>query len=280
MGFFDDVDSMGIVEDHIQQVLGLEQSEAATIMESYQNVREELVNRLHRLPANSFTAQHVRGVLSQVQGAIDALNSGLESGMKDAAVDSAMQGMDHLVEEVKAFDKEFTGAVTPINLNSAVLAHDTANFLVTKYKTNLDAYGNQLYTHIANGLFNASIGNQSYGDVVASISDYFTAEQWKLHRIVRTELHNIYNMGKINGMRDLVGDENNPGDIPDLRKALYCPMDGRTAKDSIYANSLDMVKPIDEPFEYVWKGQTRVYMAPPDRPNDRSILIPAREAWL
>ena len=275
MSFYDDVDSTGIIENHIQQVLGLEQSEAQTIMDAYTETRQDLINRLHRYPANSFTAQHLRGVLAQVQGAIEGLNKDLESGMKGAAYDSALQGIDHLVDEVKLFDKEFTGAVTPINLNSALLARDTSNFLVTKYKTNLDAYGNQLYTQISNGLFNASIGEQSYGEVVSSISDFFTAEQWKLHRIVRTELHNIYNMGKVKGMNTLVDDDV----IPDLKKTLMHPMDGRTGKDSIFAAQLGLVANINESFQYQWGGRLRVFMAPPDRPNDRAILVPYREEW-
>jgi hypothetical protein len=274
MSFYDDVDETGIVENHIKQVLKLEDSQAETIMRAYRGIRGQLRDRLDHLRADTFTAQHLRGVLSQVEGAIRAMNAKLQGDMEDGATSAALAGIEDLITETKAFNEKFSGAVTPINLNAALLAQDTANFLVTKYETNLDDYGSGLYKQISNGLFNASIGEASYGEVVQDISRFFTAEEWKLHRIVRTELHNIYNMGKIKGMDELVD-----GSIPDLMKTLMHPMDQRTGKDSMYAARLQLVAKINEPFVYVWDGKRREFMAPPDRPNDRAILVPYREEW-
>jgi hypothetical protein len=271
--FYEEADAMGIVESHISSVLELEHDESLTILEHYSDVRNRLVDRLSRLPPGRFTAQHLRGVLAQVQAAIDTINSKLQGNMADGAYDAALAGVEDLVDEVKAFDQEFLGAVTPINLNAAVMATDTKNFLVTKYKTNLDAYGKGLQAQITNGLFAASVGEVNHEEVVGRISQFFVAEEWKLRRIVRTELHNIYNMGKIRGMQHL------SGDIEDLKKTLMHPMDQRTGKDSIYAAQLGLVADIDEPFEYEWRGKLRVFMAPPDRPNDRAILVPYREEW-
>lgn len=276
MSFYDAVDATGVVEDHVQSVLELEHNDSLTILEHYSDVRDRLVSTLSRLPPGRFSAQHLRGVLAQVQGAIDAINAKLQTNMADGAYDAALLGIEDLVEEIKTFDGEFLGAVTPINLNAALVATDTKNFLTTKYKTNLDAYGKGLQAQISNGLFAASLGEINSEEMVGRISQFFTAEEWKLRRIVRTELHNIYNVGKIRGMQELSGED---GDIPDLQKTLMHPMDQRTGKDSIYAAQLGLVADIDEPFEYVWKGQTRIFMAPPDRPNDRAILVPYREAW-
>jgi hypothetical protein len=273
--FFETADSTGVVEEHIQEVLRLEKEQSETILKDYGEVRRRLVERLSLVPAGSFTAQHLRGVLAQVQGAIEAMNSKLQGEMISGAQEAAMSGIDDLLSELKVFDEKFTGAVTPINLNSALLAHDTSQFLVTKYKTNLDAYGNDLMTQIANGLFSATIGETSYDQVVGRISKFFTAEEWKLRRIVRTELHNIYNVGKINGMKQLRDND----DIPDLMKTLMHPLDQRTGKDSRYAAQLGLVEKIEDPFKYEWAGELRVFMAPPDRPNDRAILVPFNPEW-
>lgn len=275
MSFFDDVDGLGIVESHIKRVLSLEDAQAEKILRQYREVRRELRDRLERTSATSFTAQHLRGVLAQVQGAIEALNARLSEGITAGADKAALLGVDDLLMEISSFDEEFTGAVTPINLNSALVAQDTAEFLVTKYETNLDAYGNDLMQQISNGLFSATLGETSYNDVVVRIGKFFQAEEWKLHRIVRTELHNIYNVGKLNGMGELVDQDI----IPDLFKTLMHPMDGRTGKDSEYAASKHLVARIDEPFKYTWNGKKRVFMAPPDRPNDRAILVPYRKEW-
>lgn len=272
-GFFDEVDSTGIVESHIKQVLGLEDDEAKRILSRYQDIRRDLVDRLSQFPRGSFSAQHLRGVLGQVEGAITAIGEHLKGAMADSALKAALKGVSHLTREMRLFDEEFTGAVTPINLNAALLASDTAGLLITKYKTNVDAYGSDLYRQITNGLFSASIGETNYDEVVGRVSGFFNAEQWKLHRIIRTELHGIYNRGKINGMMKL------SDDIDGLQKTLIHPMDGRTGQDSHYAATLGLVVDINEPFEYKWDGKLRSFMAPPDRPNDRAVLVPYKPEW-
>lgn len=57
-------------------------------------------------------------------------------------------------------------------------------------------------------------------------------------------------------------------------KTTYPVKDEKTCADSWYYYYQKQVKPIDEPFNYTWKGKERVFMAPPDRPNDRNVLIP------
>lgn len=57
-------------------------------------------------------------------------------------------------------------------------------------------------------------------------------------------------------------------------KTTYPVKDSRTCADSWYYYDQRQIKPIDEPFNYTWNGEERVFMTPPDRPNDRNILIP------
>jgi hypothetical protein len=271
--FFEEVDSTGIVEQHINKVLRLEDDQAKIILKNYREIRRDLVDRISMYPRGTFTNQHLKGVLVQVNAAIEAITKHLEGYTLHGAYVAALDGVQGLVKELKVFDEKFTGAVTPINLNTALIAHDTSQFLVTRYKTNLEAYGNGLLTQITNGLFSASIGETSYDEVVGRISNFFTAEEWKLHRIVRTELHHVFNMGKLNGMKEL------SDDLPDLQKTLMHPMDARTGDDSIYAAQQHLVADVDQPFEYLWNGVVRQFYAPPDRPNDRSIMVPYRQAW-
>lgn len=273
--FFDEVDSTGVVEQHIQAVLGLEDSQAREILKQYAAIRKDLVDRLSRARAGTFTAQHLRGVLAQVDGAVRAMTEHLSGAMIDGAKQAALKGVDHSLQELRVFDEKFTGAVTPINLNAALLAHDTANLLVTKYRTNLDAYGSDLLRQITNGLFNASLGSMNYAEVVGAVSQFFTADEWKLHRIIRTELHGLYNRGKLTGLTAL--DES--GQVEDLLKTLIHPLDARTGEDSKYAAELRLVAALDEPFEYEWNKKLRSYMHPPDRPNDRSVMVPYRQDW-
>lgn len=272
--FFDDVDEMGIVEDHVQGLLKLEDEKAAQILKRYRSVRTELRDRLDSVRADTFTAQQTRGTLAQVQAAIKSLNEKLNEGMADAADDVATTGIEDLISEIQAFSKRFQGAVVPINIRTQEVALDTSNFLLTQYESSISAYGEGLIRQLAGNITQAALMQMSYGQVVQRLTQFFDGEEWKLHRIVRTELHNIYNLGKINGMTETAKES-----IPDLQKTLMHPMDQRTGKDSILAAKLRLVADIDEPFRYRWGGKERVFMAPPDRPNDRAILVPYRRAW-
>lgn len=272
--FFEEVDSTGIVEQHIKAALALQNDEAKTIMKRYREERLNLIDQISRYPRGTFTRQHLTGVLAQVEGAITAINKNLAGETVQSAQKSAIQGVNGLLKEMRTFDEKFTGAVTPINLNAALVAADTSNLLVARYKTNLDKYGKNLYAEISNGLFSAALGETSYDEVVGRISNYFTGKEWELHRIVRTELHHVFNVARLKGMQEL-DDE----DFPDLMKTLMHPMDSRTGDDSKYAARLHLVAKVDEPFKYKWDGAYREFMAPPDRPNDRAIMVPYRQEW-
>lgn len=273
--FFDQVDSLGVVESHINQVLKLEDSKGRELLSRYKDVRQELRDRLSATNANTFTAQQMRGVLAQVEGAIGALSSSLKGGMDDASRDLALKGVNDLVSEIEKFDKHFTGAVVPINLNAQVVALDTKNFLLSQYESSIDAYGEDLIRQITTNLTQAALMEMPYGTLIQRLDRFMVGEEWKLQRIARTELHHIYNIGKLNGMTELI----DTSVIPDLKKTLIHPMDARTGADSSYAATLNLVAAVDEPFRYRWRGKWRVFMAPPDRPNDRAILVPFRPEW-
>jgi hypothetical protein len=272
--FFEEVDALGVVEDHAKAMRALEESQAKEMMRGYSEVRKDLRDRLDRIPETTFTAQHLRGVLAQVESSMLEMNKSLLGRMEDGSLQAAQLGLEHLLDEIRVFDGEFSGAVTPINLNAALAARDTAGLLVTKYRTNLNAYGGDLLARISNGLFAASIGELNAAEVARRIGVTFQAEEWKLTRIVRTEMHHIYNTGKVDGMVKLSDEE-----LPDLMKTLMHPMDARTGEDSEYAASLHLVAAIEDSFRYTWKGKIREFYAPPDRPNDRSIVVPYRRAW-
>ena len=146
-----------------------------------------------------------------------------------------------------------------------------------KYDASIESYNSLLRARMAQSLTESVVAQESTGDVIQRLSQVFMGEQWKIEQITRTELHGVYAQGKLAGMRQLWDD--GEGTIPDLKKTLYHPMDKRTGEDSKWLNENNLIVPVDEPFKYTWKGVVREYMAPPDRPNDRSILIPYRDAW-
>jgi hypothetical protein len=272
--FHFDPEVQEVAQLHIEKVAKLEESEARKLLKKYREVRQELRDRLDTLPRETFSAQHVRSVLVQVNMAIDAMTERLKGSMGDSAPVMAEAGVEHLVKELNHFNKKFTGSVIPIKVDAVAASLDTSNFLFEKYDSSWEAFGTTFKSRAADVITNALIEQTSVSEIVQRLGKGFAGYEWELHRIARTELHNVYNVGKLRTMGDLA-----EGSIPDLFKTLMHPMDSRTAEDSKLAAKLHLIVPVDEPFEYEWEGKLRSFMAPPDRPNDRAILVPYREEW-
>lgn len=289
--FFEEVDSLGVVESHIRKIVRLEEKEASQLSEIYRTSRENVLGRLARARPDSFTAQQARGTLAQIDSALKAIEKSLRGRMLKGARLAAETGVEDLIREMRTFEDYFTGAVTPINVDAAAIAGDLENYLFNQYEASIKSYTSDLRDLMANRLQSAIVEQLPYTDIVKSIGTFFLGEEWKIHRIARTELHQIYGQAKLRGMGEL-----QESTMPDLLKTLIHPMDARTADDSKYVRALNLIVPVNEPFRYYWPPQDpaeraryakgsrspsklREYMTPPDRPNDRSILVPYRPSW-
>jgi hypothetical protein len=272
--FFEDQSIEGVAERHVRELQALEKSKAEEVLKLYKEIRRDIQDRLLSLPRGTFSYQRLGGVLLQVNTGIDALSNSLKRGMGAASRDTAELGVEHLTTELNEWNEQFTGAVSAIDLDSVLIANEVQQLNISRYESSLSAYSESVRADISRGLTEAVVQEMPLGEVVNTVGQYFKAEQWKLLQIARTELHNIYSQGKLNAMTDL-----QETSMPDLKKTLWHPMDSRTGDDSKYVARKDLIVPVDKPFRYKWKGVERVFMSPPDRPNDRSILIPYRESW-
>lgn len=274
MGFFDEPTVEEVAQRHISEVMKLEESEAKRVIAAYKRIRHELRDRLDTLPRGSFSQQKAAAALAQVEGALAAMNESLLTEMNSSAENLAGSGVEDLFDELRRYDRKFLGAATPINVDAVAIASDTQNLLFNRYESSLSAYSSAMRARMAQALVDAEIAKMGWGEVVSGLSKTFLGEEWRLERIVRTELHNVYNQAKIKGMIE-VRDQ----DMPDLMKTLFHPMDHRTGKDSKRLAQNNPIVPIDEPFKERSTGKLLTYMAPPNRPNDRAILIPYRKSW-
>lgn len=274
MPFFEDVDSLEIVETHIQKLQKLEQEDARRLLKEYKRIRQDLRDRLDVLPSDTFTAQQLRGVLVQVEAAISAMERSLIDILFTVSHETSQKSIEDLLEEIERFEDEFTGAVTPIDIDQVLIATDTRNFLINRYESSVKAYSADVRQTITQHVSQAAIEEISMSELIRRLSRYMIGEEWKLQRIARTELHHVYNLAKMRGMGEI-----RDKFIPNLKKTLIHPMDGRTGDDSKKLAQINPIIPIDEPFRYNYKGKERVFSVPPDRPNDRAILVPYREEW-
>lgn len=278
MSFFTDSTVTEVVQANIERVDRMEEKEQQRLLRVFKRVRQDLQDRLLTIPEGTFTEQQLNVTLVQIQAAIRAIKQDLKTGMVDSAAILGERGIADLIREVGKFSKKFEGSVQPLNLNAALILSDSQNFLINKYDASLDAYGESLRSQITSNIMQSMIARdttqRTVNQMVSDVGRFFVGEEWKLRRIARTELHNVYNFSKMNAMlgtRETV--------IPDLKKSLMHPMDHRTEDDSKKLARENPIVDINEPFRFNFKGKERVFMFPPDRPNDRAILVPYREEW-
>lgn len=279
MEFFERPKIVEVAESHAASAKKLSDEASARVIDSYRRVRQDLRDRLETIPSGTFTAQRARSTVVQIDAALKAMNTNLFDDMDSAAQESAELGIEHLIAEIEKWDDEFVGTVSELSIDVVESATNTKKLLINNYKSSINSYSSALRGRLSQGIGDGVIAQSTTGEIMNTIGKTLLGDQWRLERIVRTEILGIYSRGKLNAMTDLTGD------IPDLMKTVYNPMDSRTAKDSIYVEKLvegedpRMIIPVDDYFEYTWKKKKRKYLAPPDRPNDRSILIPYRKAW-
>lgn len=274
MSFWTDDFVEEVTQANIARVISLEESEAEKLAKNLKIVRRQLAERLTNARPGTFTSAKLEATLRQVDDYLVALSKSLKEDMGDSATKLGERGILDLIKETLGFTKKFDGAAVPINLDAALIVQDSKSLLVNKYDASIDAYSAAVRGQITQGLTESVLRQDTVGEVVHNLGQYVTGEEWKLLRLARTELHNVYGETKRQGMLQVRDDV-----LPDLKKTLFHPMDKRTGADSIYADRKHLIAEIDEPFIYTWKGKRREFMTPPDRPNDRSILVPYREAW-
>lgn len=274
MPFFADIDTMDIFENHTSKLEGLEMSQARKILKQYKMAREKLKAQLLMAPDNSFTEAKLKNALFQIEAGIKELQWQVNPTFQTGWEYLTNQGAEDSAKEINAMEKKFNGVKSLLPVDEIIESVDPDNLLFNNFQSSMESYSASLRNKFQQSLTQALLQNQTWSQAVFGMEQVFAQEEWVLARIVRTELHNIYNISKSNGFLQIRQDY-----LPDLQKTLYHPMDSRTGGDSMEAAAQKLIVNVDEPFEYTYKGKLRRFMAPPDRPNDRAILIPYRPSY-
>lgn len=274
MSFFLEIDTLSIFEKNASRIEALEMRQARRLMREYRLAAESLKTKLLAAPDNSFTEARLQATLAEVEATLSILKRRVKGELDSSFKITREQGIEDSVREVSKLEKHFTGVSANLPIDDIIDAINPENYLFNQFESSIDTYSAGVRNRLQSILTQGLIQKKPWTMMVYEASNSFPGEEWQLARIVRTELHNIYGVSKMNGFLQVRQDH-----LPDLKKTLYHPLDARTGEDSQFLIRNPLIVDIDEPFRYKWKGKMREFMNPPDRPNDRSILIPYREAW-
>lgn len=263
-----------IFQNHIRRVVGLENTEAKVLLNQYRQAFQEIKNQLLITPDNTFTEAKLETISRQLEIGIRALESRIKNDMESSYNFISEQGLEDAVKEVNTLEKKYNGVNQLVPLDSIIASTSPNTYLFNNYTSSIQSYNADLRAGMQNSLTQALIQRKTLSQAVSDLEVFTRSQEWKMFRIVRTELHNIYNVAKMDSFSSIKKQF-----VPDLKKSLVHPMDDRTAEDSIELAKKNPIIDIDKPFVQNYNGKELTFMAPPNRPNDRAILVPVRASY-
>ena len=232
----------------------------------------------------TFSVTQMRVLLTQVREVLRPLQTGLKGVLTEHAKTVAEASATGAIEYLKSAEKKFTGINQPLGLDEASIVDDAvsgANASVLRRIASdpthrgrpgvIDRYGLGVIDDFESVLQQRFITRKPWAEVREEIVEQSPFLRGKpahwAERIVRTELANVENSANHAAIVS-AGEQ-----LDDMVKVLFCVDDSRTGADSLAVHG--QIRKTTEPFD-TWFGQ---FMHPPDRPNDRAVVIPHRLSW-
>lgn len=234
--------------------------------------------------SDSFTATQIRVTLAQVKDVLRTLRTDLRAAVLAQADEATQQQVGSTVQYLNVAERAYVGVHSRLPIREAALldrvksgteasvlrrlSGDPSN---PAAKGILDRYGESVIGKFEDALQLRFVARQPW----AEVRDALTAESPFLQgapaswaeRIVRTETMNANNRA---GWETIRGANQSLGDMV---KILMATFDDRTGADSFAVHG--QIRHPEEAFES-WFG---LYQHPPNRPNDREVVVPQRLAW-
>jgi hypothetical protein len=238
---------------------------------------------------DTFTNAQMEVTMEQLLHVTKHLVKHLKGHFRKRAMRAARKAGPATLEYLEAAEKKFTGITQQLAIDEAMMldaavAGQDATIMRRLMTTHPDGkgggilqrYGFEVVNKFERELRVGVITRKPFAKVMDSLieeSPFLKSHPrtWA-ERIVRTETLGAYNRGAHQAMRkanDVLGD---------MVRILVATFDNRTGADSY--NVHGEIRRMTEPFEYVnYLGEHEMFMMPPNRPNDREVIVAHRLSW-
>jgi hypothetical protein len=232
----------------------------------------------------SFTATQLRVTLAQVRDTLRSLKGDLKAAVEAQADEAAEQQTASTVRYLNVAERAYRGVNQRLPIREAALLDSvsagTEASVLRRLSGDpenpasrgiLDRYGESVIGKFEEALQLRFVARQPWAEVRDALvgeSPFLQGApaSWA-ERIVRTETMNANNRAGWEAMRGA------NAELGDMVKILMATFDDRTGADSIAVHG--QIRHMEEAFES-WFG---LYQHPPNRPNDREIVVPQRLSW-
>jgi hypothetical protein len=236
----------------------------------------------------TFTSEQMRVTLAQIRDVTRETIAGLKEAVTGQAEPTSAAAADAQLGYMRAAERRFRGVNQVLPVDDAMMLDAATRgakaSVLRRLATNGGARGQgvlQRYGVATVGEFERQLQvglatRKPWGEVrdaVVEASPFLQGQpRYWAERLVRTELHAASNAA---AMRTHQEAQRQLGDVVRILSATF---DDRTSWDSY--NVHGEVRRTAEPFEYVaYDGTHEEFLHPPNRPNDRELVLVHRLAW-
>lgn len=243
--------------------------------------RQDLRDRISEAGSGAFASARVRLVSAQVELAIADLERRMRSQLGELGASAYTLAAKHLAAQLATFGDLAGTPTPPLSIGRVVALQDEV--LLQRYAVSVRTYGADLIQRAQASLAQSALEQVAWGEMekrLAGVNGVFaqdygggvaakTGKQSRGERIVRTETMNAYSRAHLLGSQEM--DAQDPGYL----KQLVATFDARTGADSVFVHG--QIRELDKPFR---DNAGRLYMHPPNRPNDREVVVLVRPEWV
>lgn len=239
---------------------------------------DQIETDLNETRRGSWSAASSSSTLVQLAQSVRGLSTKQLASLRRALPGVAAQAQADTATWVRALDESFLGSTTPLAWDSLEWLGQTRDPLMRSrlriYRKSFQRYGAEAVSAIEDAVAQRVLvgtpWTEAREEVMDIVREQVGGKQWMVDRIVRTESSTVANAVTMSALR---AEDDDPDD-PMLKK-LVATFDASTGQDSRLLHG--QTRPIGQPFLDVRSG--REYMAPPNRPNDREIVVGWRRSW-
>lgn len=267
---------IALLKRQARRLLLLRPAHRAELVAISLEVVTELESRMRMLAPGAYTTQETRVVLSLARAAVDSLGAQMGRRVGDElealGIEAAAVGRETLLAEIDHWAQEFKGSVRSIS--RVDLAGDLLDpGLLEYYQSSREFYGADAITRGRRVLAKGAVSGETVSQTTEALKQELEIPGWRSERIVRTEQSFAAHHRQALDIREAYGGEEQAAEL--WQKSLVSTLDSRTGADSVYVNG--QVRDIDKPFT---DNEGRVYMTPPNRPNDREVMVMVPRAYV
>lgn len=233
---------------------------------------------------DSFTATRMHILLGQVKTVTREVGRGVGNVVVDLGQRAAEREAEDLLRYMRDAEKRFVGIAKPLAIDEAAMVDaatsETSGSVLRRLMGDpadprsvgvLERYGENVVGRFEEQIqtrFVAQTPWSEFRDSLVEESPFLQGApaSWA-ERIARTEVMAAHNSAGLAVIE--TADE----ELGDMVKVLAATFDDRTGADSFAVHG--QIRRPSEAF-MSWFGS---YMAPPNRPNDREVVVPHRIAW-